>query len=120
MLLEPLGQHLVGVHPSHPPVATCHPYEPTNGAGVTEPPRGCRTVEENFRMTDFRLPAGEANALVAGLTSSTGTDWPTYKREGPGMSAFALEDGVVYHIYSAYARGIAGSAHSRPARRTNG
>jgi predicted dithiol-disulfide oxidoreductase (DUF899 family) len=26
--------------------------------------------------------------------------------EGPGMSAFALEDGVVYHTYSAYARGL--------------
>ena len=26
--------------------------------------------------------------------------------EGPGMSAFALEDGVVYHTYSAYARGV--------------
>jgi predicted dithiol-disulfide oxidoreductase (DUF899 family) len=26
--------------------------------------------------------------------------------EGPGMSAFALEDGVVFHTYSAYARGL--------------
>ena len=26
--------------------------------------------------------------------------------EGPGMSAFALDDGVVYHTYSAYARGL--------------
>jgi predicted dithiol-disulfide oxidoreductase (DUF899 family) len=26
--------------------------------------------------------------------------------EGPGMSAFALEDGAVYHTYSAYARGL--------------
>lgn len=26
--------------------------------------------------------------------------------EGPGMSAFTLEDGVVYHTYSAYARGL--------------
>src|SRR5437762_7101540 len=29
-------------------------------------------------------------------------------RERPGMSAFALEDGVVYHAYSAYARGLDG------------
>jgi len=28
--------------------------------------------------------------------------------EGPGMSAFALEDGVVYHTYSAYSRGVDG------------
>ena len=26
--------------------------------------------------------------------------------EGPGMSAFAIEDGVVYHTYSAYSRGL--------------
>jgi predicted dithiol-disulfide oxidoreductase (DUF899 family) len=26
--------------------------------------------------------------------------------EGPGMSAFALEDGIVHHTYSAYARGL--------------
>ena len=30
------------------------------------------------------------------------------RREGPGMSAFVLEDGVVYHTYSAYARGLDG------------
>jgi predicted dithiol-disulfide oxidoreductase (DUF899 family) len=38
----------------------------------------------------------------------TGTDVATYARERPGMSAFALEDGVVYHTYSTYARGLDG------------
>ena len=38
----------------------------------------------------------------------TGTDVATYTRERPGMSAFALEDGVVYHTYSTYARGLNG------------
>ncbi len=38
----------------------------------------------------------------------TGTDVPTYARERPGMSAFVLEDGVVYHTYSTYARGLDG------------
>jgi predicted dithiol-disulfide oxidoreductase (DUF899 family) len=66
-------------------------------------------VEYNFRTVDFRLPeAGEDNPLVAALTSSVGTDWETYRREGPGVSAFALEDGVVYHTYSAYERGVDG------------
>ena len=37
-----------------------------------------------------------------------GTDLRTYLRDRPGMSAFALEDGVVYHTYSAYARGLDG------------
>jgi predicted dithiol-disulfide oxidoreductase (DUF899 family) len=38
----------------------------------------------------------------------TGTDVRTYARERPGMSAFVLEDGIVYHIYSTYARGLDG------------
>ncbi len=36
----------------------------------------------------------------------SGTDVATYARERPGLSAFALEDGVVYHTYSTYARGL--------------
>jgi predicted dithiol-disulfide oxidoreductase (DUF899 family) len=35
-----------------------------------------------------------------------GTDAATYTPEAPGMSAFTLVDGVVYHTYSAYARGV--------------
>jgi predicted dithiol-disulfide oxidoreductase (DUF899 family) len=38
----------------------------------------------------------------------TGTDVPTYARERPGMSAFALDGGTVYHTYSAFARGLDG------------
>jgi predicted dithiol-disulfide oxidoreductase (DUF899 family) len=45
---------------------------------------------------------------VAENAAMTGTDVPTYTRERPGMSAFALEDGVVYHTYSTYARGLDG------------
>ena len=42
------------------------------------------------------------------FASMSGTDKATYTRERPGMSAFVLEDGVVYHTYSAYARGLDG------------
>ena len=37
-----------------------------------------------------------------------GADAATFMRERPGMSAFALDDGVVYHTYSAYSRGLDG------------
>jgi predicted dithiol-disulfide oxidoreductase (DUF899 family) len=48
--------------------------------------------------------AGEgAEAKIAAMCA---VDVPTYHRERPGMSAFALEDGVVYHTYSTYARGV--------------
>jgi predicted dithiol-disulfide oxidoreductase (DUF899 family) len=45
---------------------------------------------------------------VTEIVAMTGTDVPTYTRERPGMSAFVLEDGVVYHTYSTYARGLDG------------
>ncbi len=64
-------------------------------------------VEYNFRTVDLRLPeTGEENPFVAAITSSVGTDWPTYRTEGPGMSAFALDDGAIYHTYSTYERGV--------------
>jgi predicted dithiol-disulfide oxidoreductase (DUF899 family) len=66
-------------------------------------------VDYNFRSVDLRPPeAGELNPALAEIASSVGTDWPTYRREGPGVSAFALEDGVAYHTYSAYGRGVDG------------
>jgi predicted dithiol-disulfide oxidoreductase (DUF899 family) len=65
-------------------------------------------VRYNFGVTDLRPPAGQQSSLDAFSESIVGTDWQTYRREGPGMSAFALEDGTVYHTYSAYARGLDG------------
>jgi predicted dithiol-disulfide oxidoreductase (DUF899 family) len=61
-------------------------------------------VDYNFRTVDFR-PA-EGSPALAEWASSVGTDFATYRREGPGMSAFVLEDGVVYHTYSTYERGV--------------
>ncbi len=64
-------------------------------------------VEYNFRELDVRTSESEeANQALVEWAASVGTDWPTYRREGPGLSAFALEDGVVYHTYSAYERGL--------------
>jgi predicted dithiol-disulfide oxidoreductase (DUF899 family) len=63
-------------------------------------------VEYNYRSMDV-TPALEAgDGPVAEFAAMTGTDAATYTREAPGMSAFALEEGVVYHTYSAYARGV--------------
>jgi predicted dithiol-disulfide oxidoreductase (DUF899 family) len=63
-------------------------------------------VDYNFHKQDFRPPDGEDSSWNAWSASTFGTDWETYRREGPGMSAFALDDGAVYHTYSAYERGI--------------
>jgi predicted dithiol-disulfide oxidoreductase (DUF899 family) len=76
---------------------------------VTEEQQRSGSVEYNFRTTDVRpnLEAGKEGPL-AEFAAGAGTDWATFTREAPGMSAFAREDGVVYHTYSAYARGLDG------------
>jgi predicted dithiol-disulfide oxidoreductase (DUF899 family) len=76
---------------------------------VTEEQQQGGFVEYNFRTVDVRpsLEAGKEGPL-AEFAAGAGTDWATFTREAPGMSAFALEDGVVYHTYSAYARGLDG------------
>jgi predicted dithiol-disulfide oxidoreductase (DUF899 family) len=72
-------------------------------------------IEYNYRREpawQARSDEGIATRMqgnpVADNAAVTGTDVATYTRERPGMSAFALEDGVVYHTYSTYARGLDG------------
>jgi predicted dithiol-disulfide oxidoreductase (DUF899 family) len=45
---------------------------------------------------------------VVRQAAACGTDASTYTRDRPGLSTFVLQDGVVYHTYSAYARGLDG------------
>ena len=54
----------------------------------------------------WREPSGED--VVTQVAAMAGTDVATFTRERPGMSTFVLEDGVVYHAYSAYSRGLDG------------
>ena len=66
-------------------------------------------AEYNFRRNDPVMEAGLGGRQIGGTSANataTGTDVPTYTREREGMSAFALEDGIVYHTYSTYARGV--------------
>jgi predicted dithiol-disulfide oxidoreductase (DUF899 family) len=66
-------------------------------------------VEYNFRSMDVRpSETGAEIPFLTQIASSVGTDWPTYRQQGPGMSAFVLEEGVVYHTYSTYERGLDG------------
>jgi len=74
---------------------------------VTEEQQRAGKVEYNYQSRDVTpvLEAG-GEGPVAEMAAKCGTETATYMREAPGMSAFALEDGVVYHTYSAYARGV--------------
>ena len=62
------------------------------------------TIEYNYRREEPWPLQGDGGP-VGEIAVTTGTDAATYTRERPGMSAFVLEGGVVYHTYSAYARG---------------
>lgn len=42
------------------------------------------------------------------IASMTGTDINTFTRDRPGLSAFVMKDGEIYHTYSSYARGLDG------------
>ena len=62
-------------------------------------------IEYNYRREAAWKGGGEGSRKHSAMS---GTDPATYTRERPGMSAFALEGGVVYHTYTAYARGLDG------------
>jgi predicted dithiol-disulfide oxidoreductase (DUF899 family) len=71
--------------------------------------------EGGFEYNYRRAPAFEWRADPEGgarvdsqFAAMCGTDSATFFRDRPGMSAFALEDGAVYHSYSTYARGLDG------------
>jgi predicted dithiol-disulfide oxidoreductase (DUF899 family) len=73
-------------------------------ASFTEEQQREAGIEYNYRR---EAPAGTAGGEGARkFAVMSGTDAATYTRERPGMSAFVLEDGVVYHTYSTYSRGL--------------
>lgn len=68
-------------------------------------------IEYNYQRepaVEWRAGQEGGEGAVAKFAAMCGTDTPTYTRDRPGMSAFVLEDGVVYHTYSTYARGLDG------------
>jgi predicted dithiol-disulfide oxidoreductase (DUF899 family) len=75
----------------------------------TEEERRSGGAEYNFRVSEATQPFEPGTERpFEKWAALCGTDWETYTLERPGMSAFALEDGVVFHTYSAYARGLDG------------
>jgi predicted dithiol-disulfide oxidoreductase (DUF899 family) len=76
-------------------------YNYLREAALREPP---------VRKSGRKRPSSR-DSQVSGpdqFAAMSGTDVATYTRERPGMSAFVLEGGVVYHTYSTYARGLDG------------
>ena len=75
---------------------------------ITEEQQRKGGVEYNYRRGGHALDAAQIPAPVAQFAAMCGTDAPAYMRDRPGMSAFVQEDGVIYHTYSTYARGLDG------------
>lgn len=78
----------------------------------TEEQQRLQTIEYNYNKSNISSRTNKVDGIEAApdagtkIAASVGTDWATYIRETPGMSAFVLEDGVIYHTYSTYARGL--------------
>jgi predicted dithiol-disulfide oxidoreductase (DUF899 family) len=84
---------------------------------VTEEQQQSGAADYNYqRAAAARSPGGQRPERPARATpdgaikgaAMTGADLGSYARERPGMSAFVLDDGIVYHTYSTYARGLDG------------
>jgi predicted dithiol-disulfide oxidoreductase (DUF899 family) len=74
----------------------------------TEDQQRAGGVEYNYERGGHAMDATPVPQPVADLAATCGTDAATYARDRPGMSAFVLGDGVVYHTYSTYSRGVDG------------
>jgi predicted dithiol-disulfide oxidoreductase (DUF899 family) len=75
---------------------------------ITEAQQQAGEVEYNYRRGGHPIAAVNYPEPVHQFAASCGTDAPTYVRDRPGMSTFVRRDGVIYHVYSTYARGLDG------------
>jgi predicted dithiol-disulfide oxidoreductase (DUF899 family) len=76
----------------------------------TDAQREAGTIEYNYRKNSSISGAMKTKfpEPVKQFAAVCGTDAPTYVQDRPGLSAFILEDGAIYHTYSTYARGVDG------------
>jgi predicted dithiol-disulfide oxidoreductase (DUF899 family) len=65
-------------------------------------------VEYNYASGTHAMDVTPVPPPVAQFGAACGVSGEIYRRDRPGMSAFVKEDGVVYHTYSTYARGLDG------------
>jgi predicted dithiol-disulfide oxidoreductase (DUF899 family) len=63
-------------------------------------------IEYNYKRGGRPIDVAQVPERVVQFAATCGTDPRTYARDKPGLSAFVREDGVVYHTYSTYARGV--------------
>jgi predicted dithiol-disulfide oxidoreductase (DUF899 family) len=94
-----------------PWASSCHSdFNDDFSVSFTERQQREGDIEYNYRReAGFEWWPGQEGGgagAEAQFAAMSGTDVATYLRDRPGMSAFVLEDDVVYHTYSTYARGL--------------
>jgi predicted dithiol-disulfide oxidoreductase (DUF899 family) len=73
----------------------------------TEDQQRTGAIVYNFERGGHAMDATtDVPEAVRTIAAGVGTDVPTYTRDRPGLSAFVREDGVIYHTYSRYSRGL--------------
>ncbi|MFL5420343.1 MAG: DUF899 family protein [Myxococcales bacterium] len=87
------------------------------GAGFTEEQQREEGIEYNYRRETplAEIPSRSTPDGAALFAAMSGTDKATYTRERPGMSAFALEDGAVYHRWLPWRQPSPSNVSRRPA-----
>jgi predicted dithiol-disulfide oxidoreductase (DUF899 family) len=65
-------------------------------------------IEYNYQRGGHAMDATPVPEPVVQFADTCGTDPSTYARDRPGISTFVMEDGIIYHTYSTYARGVDG------------
>ena len=74
----------------------------------TEEEQRAGLVDYNYERAGHAMDMVPVPEPVARFAAMSGTDPTTYSLDRPGISTFVLEDGVIYHCYSSYARGMDG------------
>lgn len=75
---------------------------------ITEAQQRAGGTEYNYRRGGHPITAAVLPEPVVQHAAQAGAEPAAYVRERPGMSTFVQEDGIVYHAYSTYARGLDG------------
>ena len=72
----------------------------------TEAQQRSGEIEYNYARGSHAMDAAPVPEPVARMAEGCGTDPASFSRDRPGLSAFALQDGAIFHTYSTYARGL--------------
>jgi predicted dithiol-disulfide oxidoreductase (DUF899 family) len=97
---------------SRAPVAQLEAYKRRMGWSFPWVSSGRSDFNFDYGVSVRELDAGASQPEMERPTAETPPLQPynftkqPFGAENPGLSAFALEDGVVYHTYSCYARGL--------------